>query len=242
MKRLLPLFIIALPFFVNAQRVSITKVELAGEKVIAHYDLEYSNASQEFLVNLYGSKDNFAAPLTKVTGDVGAEIKPGTNKKIEWKIRDEYGGYKGKLALEIRGKVYVPVVKLQDFNASKTYKKGKQYELVWRPGNSNPVNIELFKGDTRILGDMAQPNNGAYTLHVPKTLKNSKDYRVRFTDSRNGEDVVYTPYFKISKIPVLVFVTPVVVVGGIVAAVLLGGGGGEPDGGGNGEIVLPELP
>ena len=227
MKRLL-LFLFALPFLVNAQKVSITKVELVAEKVIVTYDLEYSNASQDFLINLYGSKDNFTAPLTKVTGDVG-EVKPGANKKIEWKLRDEYGAYKGKLSLEIRGKVYVPVIRLQNFNAANSYKKGKQYEIIWKPGNANPVNIELFKGNDRVQGDMAQPNNGEYTFNVPGTLQNGKDYRLRFTDSKNGEDVVFTPYFKIvPKIPTVAkILVPVIVVGGV-AVVLLSGGGEDP--------------
>jgi len=247
MKRLLLLFV-ALPFLANAQKVSVTKVELIAERVVVTYDLEYSNASQDFLINLYGSKDNFTVPLTKVTGDVGPEVKPGTNKKIEWKIRDEYGGYKGKLSLEIRGKVYVPVIRLQDFGTTQSYKKGKQYEIIWKPGNANPVNIELFKGNDRVQGDMAQPNNGEYTLNVPSSLQNGKDYRLRFTDSRNGEDVIFTPYFKVvPKIPGAVkILVPVLVVGGV-AAVLLSGGGGdpEPDGGdgeGPGAIALPEFP
>jgi len=244
MKRLLLLFF-AVPYFASAQNVSIKKVELAGEKVIVTYDLEYSNASQTFLINLYGSKDNFAAALTKVTGDVGPEVKPGVGKKIEWKIRDEYGAYKGRLALEIRGKVYTPFVKLQDFNATQAYKIGKQYDIIWKPGNTDPVNIELYKGNQRIQGDMTQPNNGAYTLHVPSSIKPGSDYRIKFTDSKSTDEIVYTPTFKVSpKVPMAVKVlVPLVVVGGIAAVVLSGGGGGSGgDGGGTTSESIPNPP
>lgn len=223
MKRLL-LLLFAVPFFSNAQTIAITKIELAGEKVIVHYNLEYSNASQEFLIDLYGSKDEFATPLTKVTGDVGPEVKPGTGKKIEWKLRDEYGPYKGMLAVEIRGKVYVPIVKLQNFNAEKSYKRGGKYEIAWKAGNANPVNIELFKGDNRVQGDMAQPNDGGYTLNIPSTIQNGKDYRLRFTDSKNSDDFIYTPYFKVApKIPTVVKIGVPVIVVGVIAVVVLSG-------------------
>ena len=242
MKRLLLLFF-AIPCIANAQNVSIKKVELAGEKVIVTYDLEFSNASQTFLINLYGSKDNFAAALTKVTGDVGPEVKPGTGKKIEWKIRDEYGAFKGRLALEIRGKVYTPFVRLQDFDATKSHKAGKQYDIIWKPGNTDPVNIELYKGSQRIQGDMTQPNSGAYTLHIPTTIKSGKDYRVKFTDSRSTDEVVFTPLFKVSgKIPTAVkILVPLAIIGGGAAVFLSGSKEPENTSQDPDEIALPEI-
>src|ERR1043166_9074135 len=110
MRTCLTLVAIALSFSAMAQTVTIKKVELAGDKVLVYFDLDDSNASHEFALNMYASRDNFTVPLAKVKGDVGQEIKPGPNKKIEWRIIEEYGGYKGKLALEIRGNVYVPFV------------------------------------------------------------------------------------------------------------------------------------
>ncbi len=78
MKRnLLPSISILLSFLsagVFAQSVIISKVELAGDKIIIHYNLENSNPSSNFLLNLYESKDNFSAPLAKVTGDIGIKM------------------------------------------------------------------------------------------------------------------------------------------------------------------------
>ncbi|MCX7638767.1 MAG: hypothetical protein N2044_13065, partial [Cyclobacteriaceae bacterium] len=72
-----------------AQTIAISWVEIAGTKIIVHYDLESANPNHEFTINLFSSKDNFSAPLTKVTGDVGNEIKPGKDKKIVWDVVSE---------------------------------------------------------------------------------------------------------------------------------------------------------
>lgn len=230
-----------------AQSVVIKKVELAGENVIVHYDLDDSNPNNEYLINLYSSKDNYAAPLTKVTGDVGMEVKPGFNKKITWKIRDEYGGYKGKIALEIRGKVYIPFAKLQGFDTHKTYKKGSTIDLRWKASAPNPINIELYKGGERVAGDMNVPNNGSHLLFIPKHVSNGKDYRLKITDSRNPEEVIYTDYFKVApKIPMIAKIGAGVVVAAVIVVVVtkVGGGKGKDNGGDDAgsAIELPKLP
>lgn len=223
-----------------AQTVTIKKIELAGENVVVHYELEDSNPNNEYLINLYSSKDNYFAALSKVTGDVGMDIKPGANKKIVWRIRDEYGGYKGKIALEIRGKVYVPFVRLQGFDANKKYKKGSTINLSWKPGASNPINIELYKGGQRIQGDMNLPNNGSHAFFIQKQVGAGSDYRIKITDSRNTDEVVYTNYFKVgSKIKVWMIAAPIAVIGGLVA-VLAGGGSKDPED--IGDNKLPKAP
>ncbi|MBS1681463.1 MAG: GPI anchored serine-threonine rich family protein [Bacteroidetes bacterium] len=241
MKRLFPALAVAFACVMHtqAQSVTVKKIELNGEKVIIYYDLDDSNASHEFLLNVFASKDNFTAPLTKVKGDVGQEVKPGLNKKIEWNIMQEYGGYKGKLALELRGKVYVPFVKLQGFDTEKKYKRGKLYNIVWKPGSTDPIHIELYKGNERVAGDMNIPNNGTYTLNVPSSAKKGSDYRLKISDSKTTEYVLYTDYFKVApKVPLLLKVVPVVAVAGALATVAKGGGGekGKPD------ITLPPFP
>jgi len=229
----------------TAQVVSIKKVELAGDKVIVFYDLEDNNPNNEYLLNLYASKDNFATALTKVKGDVGPEVKPGTNKRIEWNVVEELGGYKGKLALEIRGRVYVPFVKLQNFSTDKTYKRGKSYPLGWKPGNANPVNIELYKGGQRIDGSVNHPNNGSYTLFIPSHAKKGNDYRLKISDARNSDEVIYTSFFKVRpKVPLLVKVLPFLAVGGAVAAFSGGDKDDDPPPGNENpaNIELPDLP
>jgi hypothetical protein len=225
-------------FVAEAQTVSIKKIELAGEKVIVHYDLEDSNPNNEYKLDLYASKDNFIAPLTKVKGNVGPEVKPGLDRKIEWNIIEEYGPYKGKLSLEIKGKVYIPFVKLQNFNTSKSYKRGSNNNLGWKPGNNNPINIELFKGGQRVAGDMNMPNNGSHTLYIPSNSKPGKDYRLKITDSKNAEDILYTDNFTVKpKVPLLLKILPVLAIGGVIAS--LGGGGGSESPTRDSEIPAP---
>ncbi|GHN02077.1 hypothetical protein WSM22_35660 [Cytophagales bacterium WSM2-2] len=216
----LPLVLgLLLPLVCSAQSVKIKRVELAKEKVIVHYDLDDSNPNNEYQLNLYASKDNYTVPMTKVRGDVGNEIKPGTNKKIEWNINDELGDYEGELALEVRGKVFVMFAKLQGFETDKSYKRGKTYELNWKPGNTNPIHIELLKGSERMVGELNHPNNGTYLLTMPANAKPGDDYRIRITDSKRPDESIYTGFFTLKhRIPiVLKAIGGAVVLGGLVA-------------------------
>jgi hypothetical protein len=244
MKRL---YFVLLLFGINAsaQTIVIRKVELVLDKVIVTYDLEDSNPNNEYFLNLYASKDNFGSPLKSVTGDIGPEVKPGTGKKIQWSIMQDYGNYKGKLSLEVRGKVFVPVARLQNFDTKKKYKRGTSHSLNWKPGNNNPINIELYKGGQRIGGDMNIPNNGGHPFFFPKEAKPGSDYRLKITDPKNPDEVLYTGYFKVTpKVPMYMKIAPVVLVGALVAVLLSkDSGGGDPPG--NGEtpdIETPTLP
>jgi len=226
----------------SAQTIAIKKVELAGEKIVVHYDLEDGNPNNEYKLDLYASADNYATPLAKVKGDVGLEVKPGIDRRIEWSIRDEFGPYKGKLALEIRGKVYIPFVKIQNFDTEKSYKRGNSYNIAWKPGSTNSINIDLYKGGERVGGESNLQNNGSHTFYIPTHAKKGSDYRLKITDTKNSEDVLYTSEFKVKpKVPLLVKVLPVLAVGGVVAA--LGGGGGGSGGDPTDQILpLPEFP
>jgi hypothetical protein len=193
---LLPL-LLSISFTSFSQTVQIKKIELAGDKVIVVYDLDDASPTNEYVMGLYASTDNFTVPMAKVKGDVGGDIKPGTNKRIEWNVKQELGDFTGDISLEVRGKVFVVFVKLRDFDATKTYKRGKRYGLSWKPGNANPIHIELYKGGERLSGELNHPNNGAYTLSIPAKLPPGKDYKIKITDSKNVNDVVYTDVFTV---------------------------------------------
>lgn len=224
----------------HAQRASIKKVELAGEKIIVYYDLEDSNPANEYQISLYASQSNFATALTKVKGDVGNEVKAGPNKKIEWSIREELGPYKGKLALEIRGKMFVPVAKINSISEGDKFKRGKNHLLTWKPGNNNPINIELLKNGTPLNSQVNQPNNGSYSLFIPLSAVPGKDYTLRITDSKDGENVTISQPFAVTrKVPLLLKVVPILAVGGAVAVLAGGGGGGGGDNGGTTSNLIP---
>jgi len=225
-----------------AQTVSINNVELAGDKVIVHYNLQDSNPGNEYQLALYCSNDNYRSPLTKVSGNIGNEVKLGADNKIEWKIVEEYGAFKGKIALEIRGKVYVPFVKLQNFDVAKKYKRGKAIDIGWKAGATNAINIELMKGSQRVVGENNLQNNGTHTLYIPANAKTGTDYRLRITDTKTS-DVVYTSNFGVKpKIPLLLKLLPVLVIGGGAAAVLGGSGGKDSGGTSSRDLPVPAFP
>lgn len=230
----------------HAQTVSIKRVELAGEKIIVHYDLEDSNPANQYQIQLYASQNNFATALTKVSGDVGDEVKPGSDKKIQWNIREELGPYKGRLSLEIRGRAFVPVARINSVSAGEKLKRGKSHTLTWKPGNNNNVTIQLLKGDQPVTTQNNQPNNGSYTFFLPTHTVVGKDYSIRITDSSDGRNSATSPTFSITrKVPLLLKVVPIIAVGGVAAFLAgSGGGGGGGDNGGDtpGAIELPIFP
>ena len=227
------------PIVASAQTAAIKKIEIAGEKIIVHYDLDDSNPANEYQMNLYASQSNFATALTKVRGDVGNEIKPGSNKKIEWNVREELGPYKGKLSLELRGRMFIPVAKINSISAGDKYKRGKSHSLTWKPGNSNQVTIELLKSGQTISTQPNQPNNGSFSLFIPPHTVLGNDYSVRITDTKDGENASTSRPFSVTrKVPLLLKVVPVLGVAGVLT-LLAGGGKDAPE---DGAIVLPELP
>lgn len=228
----------------EAQQASIKKVELAGEKIIVHYDLEDSNPANEYQIKLYASQSNFTTALAKVTGDVGNEVKAGPDKKIEWNIREELGPFKGKLSLEIRGKMMIPVARLNNLSQGDKLKRGKSHVVTWKPGNNNPVNIELLKNGQSINSQQNQSNSGSYSLSIPASAAPGKDYSLRITDTRDSENTVTSlPFTVTRKVPLLLKVVPILAIGGAAAVVAGSAGGGEGGGGGTtNEIALPEFP
>lgn len=225
-----------------AQGVSIRKIDISGSKIIVFYSLQDPNPGNEYQLRLYSSVDNFMSPLAKVTGNVGDEVKPGNDLKMEWNIVDEFGPYKGRLSVEIRGKVFVPFVKLQGFDVNKKYKRGKPIDIAWKAGATNMINIELFKGSQRVAGESNLQNNGTHTVYVPSSAKPGNDYRLKITDTRTS-DVVYSPVFVVTPaIPLLLKVLPVVAIGGAAAALGGGGGGGTTGTSANTTIALPPFP
>jgi hypothetical protein len=191
--------------------------------LIVSYEIEDSNPNNEYLVTLFSSKDNFSAALQKVKGDIGQEVRPGL-RKLQWSVRDEYGNFKGPISVEVRASVFVPFARLKNFITTKRYKRGKTYSLEWRPGNTNPIHIELFKGTQRLDGELNHPNNGAYSINFSSGLKPGNDYRMKLTDSRHAEDFIYTENFKVArKIPLLLKALPVAVGGFFLVRALTGG-------------------
>lgn len=192
--------------FAFSQRVEIDKIFFKDSKVHVRYKLIDDKSDRSYQMQLYGSMDNFISPLREVNGDIGVDIYPGESKEIIWDPFAEFGAdFHAEIALEIRGRVYVPFVKLDDFNY-KSLKRGKTYDLTWTGGSSsNILNIELYKGKNKVALFSNIANVGEYKLTLPKNTKPGKGYKLRISDQKNKDDVVFSSEFKVvRKIPLAV--------------------------------------
>jgi len=198
-----------------AQQFTIKRVEVAGDKVNLYYDLLDETAQRAYTVSLYSSRDNFISTLEKVSGDIGLEVRPGGNRKIVWNAKEELGSdFEGKVGLEIRGKVYIPFVRLDGLN--KSFKRDKPYELTWTGGTQqNILNFDLYKGENKITTFPNIANVGHYTMTMPTAIKPGKGYKFKITDTRNKDQIVYSAPFVVKrKIPLLFKALPVAMIGG----------------------------
>lgn len=207
----------------SAQRFDIKGVELEGEHLNIYYDLTDENMSNTYTISLFSSRDNFISALTKVSGDQGLEVHPGVNKKIVWNAREELGSdFEGKVSLEVRGRIYIPFIKLDELQ--KTFKRGKPTHVSWSGGSSQAVlNFELYRGEEKIESYPSVPNVKQYDFTVSSSVKPGDDYYFRISDSKNKDDVVLSPKFAVKrKVPLVFKVVGVVAVGGLIYAVTSG--------------------
>lgn len=201
-----------------SQSVTIDFIEFNGRNVVIHYNLDDgANSTRQFLVQVYSSQDNFTTPLTRVTGDFGPEVSAGVDKKIVWDITKELGAFKGNISLEIRGRVYVPFVKIKELEKDQVFKRGRNYPLNWTSGNlSGQVNIELFnEAGERIWGENNVANVGKFDWYIQGNVKKGNNYKLKFTNAKDRNDVVYSQPFTIKpKIPLLAKLGGLLVVAG----------------------------
>lgn len=196
----------------HAQEFSIQKLELAGEKLLIHYDLIDTARDHTYSIFVYSSKDNFTTPLQKIAGDIGIEVRPGTNRKIVWEAKQELGAsFDGEIELEVKGKLYVPFIKLSGFEKINSMKRGVPIILKWSGGTPrNVMNFQLFRGDKLAASFPNAPNEGQYKLTIPTNVKAGGNYIFRITDARNTDQIVKTNVFSIKrKYPLLLKVIPV---------------------------------
>jgi hypothetical protein len=203
--------------FARGQDINIRRVELENEKVNIYYDLADTTRGRLYSVNLYSSRDNYINPLQKLKGDFGIEVVPGNQRKIEVNALQEFGpNFEGKVAFELRAKVYIPFIRLDGFNGSK-FKRGKPYEIRWTGGRpQNVLNFDLYEDEQKITTFSNIPNAGKYNLVFPSDTKPGKNYKFRISDSKNRDEVVNTGKFSITrKVPMMLIIVPgVILIGG----------------------------
>jgi hypothetical protein len=209
----------------SAQRFDIKGVELDGERLNIYYDLIDPNSTNTYTISVFSSRDNFISAVSKVSGDQGLEVHPGINKKIVWNAKEELGpDFEGKVSLEVRGRIYIPFIKLEGLQ--KSFKRGKATHVSWTGGSSQAVlSFELYNGEEKIESYPPVPNVKNYEFTVSTSVKPGSGYYFRISDSKNKDDVVLSPRFSVSrKVPLALKAAGVAVVGGVFY-MLLGTGG-----------------
>jgi hypothetical protein len=226
-----------------AQEFAIKKMEVAGDKINIYYDLIDTTNNRTYTINLYSTMDSFTTPLTKVSGDLGLEVKPGMNRKITFNAKEELGEYEGKIGFEIKGRVYVPFIKFNGFKDQEVRKRGVKFDMLWSGGRANSLlNFELYKDGKFIAAPHTNvaASVGKIEVMIPKNVKPGRDYQFRITDSRNKDDMVFTDKFRIKrKFPLALKVGVLALVGG--AAYFLTSGDDAPPTGPE-DIIDPLTP
>ncbi|MEQ9217916.1 MAG: hypothetical protein RLO17_07740 [Cyclobacteriaceae bacterium] len=200
-----------------AQQFDITIIEQTQDNLIVHYDLLDTTQDRTYSIYLYLLTDSTIAPVKEVIGDVGLEVRPGINNRIIWNARKELGSdFKGKIELEVRGKVYVPFIEFEGFPENQVLKRGKSYTFAWSGrSSSNILEFKLYRGEElkAVLPEVA--NTGDANIEMPTSIKPGK-YRFYITDSRNKDQEVHSPVFIVKpRVPFLLKVVPLVIAGGV---------------------------
>ncbi len=93
----------------KGQTANNLRFEQSGKMVDVYYDLS-GKVDESFQVRLFCSQDggrSWGTPLNFVTGDVGENIKIGTNKKITWNVLKEQEKLIGDILFKIEVNVSV---------------------------------------------------------------------------------------------------------------------------------------
>ena len=239
MKLLNIIFFLVASVSVLAQEFSIKKVELDGENINLYYDLIDTTFNRTYSINIYASNDNFIAPLTKTSGDLGLEVKPGIGRKVIVNAKQEFGEYEGSVGFEIRGKAYIPFIAVKGFKDQTTRKRGVKFDILWTGGRANSlINFELYRNGKFIAAPVTNvaASVGKVVMTIPKSVKPGRDYQFRIIDSKNKDDLIYTSKFRVkAKVPFIAKAGMVAVVGGVVYLLTSGSSGAD-------DIVDPIIP
>ena len=229
------------PYAVNAQDVRITNVDIQGGEVIIRYDLVDETVDRRYSLHLYSSQDNYIQPVQNVSGDIGVDIAVGGNKSVRWNAKEELGAdFQGDIALELKGSIYIPFITFEGIEEGQQFKRGKSHDLAWSGGRGdNVLDFELYQGDNLVRAFDERPNVGNTTIIFPSDVKPGKNYRLRISDKRNKDEVIYTSSFVIKrKVALGIKVGLGLLVGGAVGVLVSSGSSSDSEA----KIGEPPLP
>ena len=89
-------------FLLSAQKIANLSFETSGKTIQIRYDLS-GEKNDLFKVDAYASQNDgrWEGPLLFVGGDVGEDVKPGTNKQIVWEVLKEREKLSGNLRIKL---------------------------------------------------------------------------------------------------------------------------------------------
>lgn len=197
-----------------------------GNKVLITYDLLSARVNEAFNVEVYGSHDNYSSPIKFVAGDIGANIKPGSNKRVEWSAEAELKKYKGDITFELRARPMVGRLSFRTPFVDRKVRRGKSAVIQWTGGGAmDKVKLNLYQGELLVWPITETLNSGIYSWSVPRKIKTGKDYVIRI---QSGSETVNSPAFSIKpKTGAFVKLLPLFIAGGV-AAFLLSDPGPDP--------------
>ena len=215
------------------QSFSNISAQFFNDEIEITYDLVGDDAGQSYRVELRSSIDNFSSGIRTATGDIGANIKPGTNLKIYWNpVIELPEGYQGQLQFKLIGEpmdLDDPTSSPIGFDypvAGSKLKKGKTVNVEWS-GTSGNYSLELHRFDSKLIS-IAVVGGSDYTWQVPEDLSPGKGYEVVLINSTTNKEISSGSFTIGRKLPLGFLIAPVVVAGGV-AAGLSGGGGDNGD-------------
>ncbi len=166
--------------------------------MIVSYDLLGTDENQEYTVVIKYSGDNFVVPLKEIKGDVGENITPGLNKKIDWNATKQLGKFKGGVSFEITASLTFTPIKFIAPTKGEEIKLGKNYQVKWKGGlPKTRLKMELLRNNALAYELPETTNIGTYTWKVPKTITSGEGFSFKLTDVENPTSSIISSNFKI---------------------------------------------
>jgi hypothetical protein len=206
----------------SGQTFSLKRMEQSTEGIILYYDLADTEKLRTYYIQVFSSHNNYASPLQKVNGDVGVNVKPGINRKIVWNAKSEMGAsFAGDIQLEVRGKVFVPLVKFTS-SISGSVKRTTTVPFTWTSENKNTkLSFQLYQNETLVKTFSGVANTGKTRLTLPGSLAPGSGYYFKVADETAADNFVKTNEFEIKRrFSTIIKIAPVAVAALVVVLLL----------------------
>lgn len=121
----------------------------------------------------------------------------------------------------------------------KSFRRGKEQRLAWKGNDAtDPVRLELFKGDKMLSTINPVVVGNSYVWRIPAGVSLGNDYRIKIVNLKNYDNTATSPRFSIRrKVPLGLKIVGVTGIGAIVYFVLTMDSGDEGE-----DLRLPEPP